>query len=114
MAFMGSDEADMPIPAFKPSSGGYHLEGCLEATPVSVLSYSPASCLQLRRQGRGPVGMRPANASTTWRCFSDAKHLTNLGEAEFNILKEGIATGKHTLYRDRATRYSLLSISKNL
>ena len=35
--FMGSDDFGMPVPAFKNSSGTYHMTGCLEVTPEAVL-----------------------------------------------------------------------------
>ena len=34
---MGSDESGMPVPAFKNSSGTYHMSGCLEVAPEAFL-----------------------------------------------------------------------------
>ena len=35
--FMGSDDFGMPVPAFKNSSGTYHMTGCLEVAPEAFL-----------------------------------------------------------------------------
>ena len=35
--YMGSDDSGMPVPAFKNSTGTYHMSGCLEVAPEAFL-----------------------------------------------------------------------------
>ena len=94
---MGSNDYGMPVPAFKNSSGTYHMTGCLEVAREAFLR-KRFSLVHRALEAASTATIICALALPRYvkrPCCNDENHMVNWAEADFNnILKGGWGTCK--------------------
>ena len=90
--YMGSDDSGMPVPAFKNTTGTYHMSGCLEVAPEAFLR-KRFSLIHRVLDAAGAaiiICALPLPRYVKRPCCNDEDHMTNWAEADFpDILKSG-------------------------
>ena len=83
IAYMGSDDNGMPIPAQKNSKGTYHLPGFLEVAPEAVLHKRVALMRPVLEAAGSAVIICALPRYVSGTCCTDKKHIQNRHEEDF-------------------------------
>ena len=105
---MGRDDG-MPVPAFKNSSGTYHMSGCLEVAPEAFLR----KCFSLVRrvlEAAGSATIICALALPRYLkrpCCNDENHMVNWAKADFNNILRGGSKACSSVLKSEREKHGL-------
>ena len=107
--FMGSDDFGMPVPAFKNSSGTYHMTGCLEVAPEAFLRKRfSLVCRVLEEAGTATIICALALPRYVKRpCCNDENHMVNWAEADFNNILKGSSEACSNVIKSEGEKHGL-------